>query len=248
MEIATIFGSLIIPTVIIGILIFIHEFGHFIAAKRADIEVQEFAFGFGPRLIGFFATTKGFEIRLPFDKSFRINKIKVKKNSETEYKINLFPIGGYVKMLGEEQSVNDPRSYSAKPVGKRFVVIVAGVIMNALLAAFLFYIVLANQSFVTIIPRLDVFNYNFIGTETTERVIISDVVPNSPADQAGLEAFDEVLSLNGTEVGTNSELADIVDANIGSTIVISVQKHDSTDTAVYDVYARPNPPEGEGSM
>lgn len=248
MEVASAIGALIVPTIVIGILIFIHEFGHFIAAKKADIKVEEFAFGFGPKLIGFLATTKGFRINLPFDKSFTLKNIKAKKDAETEYKINIFPIGGYVKMLGEEQSVNDPRSYSAKPIGKRFTVIVAGVVMNALLAAAIFYIVLFNQSFQATIPRLDVFNYHFIGTEVTEKVLISDVVPNSPAEESGLEAFDQVITMNGQEVHTNSELAQIVDDNIGNNISVVVQKHDSSETATYEIFARPNPPEGEGSM
>ena len=95
-----------------GLAIFVHELGHFIAAKRAGIKVRRFSLGLGPKLVGF---TRG----------------------ETEYAIGLIPFGGYVSMLGEGNepgAVGDPRSFKSKPHGVRAVVIVMGVVMNAILA------------------------------------------------------------------------------------------------------------------
>ena len=96
---------------IIGIVIFIHELGHFTAAKLIGVNVEEFAFGFGKKIFG-------------------------KKIGETEYKINMLPIGGYVKLLGEEENVKDPRSFSFISLGKKAIIISAGVIMNIFLAIF----------------------------------------------------------------------------------------------------------------
>ena len=107
----------------LGLVIFVHELGHFSVAKAVGIRVEQFALGFGPRLFGF-------------------------KRGETEYRVNIVPMGGYVKMAGQEDfgalregDARDPRSFSNKPVSVRFAVIAAGVVMNALLAAALFVVV-----------------------------------------------------------------------------------------------------------
>ncbi len=107
----------------LGLVIFAHELGHFTVAKAVGIRVEEFALGFGPRLFGF-------------------------KRGETDYRINIVPMGGYVKMTGQEdfgplpeQDERDPGSFSNKPISARFAVISAGVIMNALLASALFIVV-----------------------------------------------------------------------------------------------------------
>jgi regulator of sigma E protease len=107
----------------LGLVIFVHEFGHFTVAKAVGIRVEQFALGFGPRLFGF-------------------------KRGETDYRVNLVPMGGYVRMAGQEDfgplregDERDPRSFSNKPISARLAVISAGVIMNALLAAALFVIV-----------------------------------------------------------------------------------------------------------
>jgi regulator of sigma E protease len=107
----------------LGLVIFVHELGHFTVAKAVGIRVEQFALGFGPRLFGF-------------------------KRGETDYRVNIVPMGGYVKMAGQEdfgplreQDEPDPRSFSNKPIRARFAVISAGVVMNALLASALFVVV-----------------------------------------------------------------------------------------------------------
>ena len=104
----------------LGLVVFVHEFGHFLAAKAVGIKVERFALGFGPRVLGFV-------------------------RGETDYCIRLLPLGGYIKMLGQEdfgpledEQEVDPRSYNAKPVWARLVVVSAGVVMNAILALVLF--------------------------------------------------------------------------------------------------------------
>ena len=107
----------------LGLVIFVHELGHFTVAKAVGIRVEQFALGFGPRLFGV-------------------------KRGETDYRVNIVPMGGYVKMTGQEDfgplregEERDPRSFSNKPIHARLAVISAGVIMNALLAAALFVVV-----------------------------------------------------------------------------------------------------------
>lgn len=107
----------------LGVIVFVHELGHFLVAKWVGIKVEQFAFGFGKRLFG----------------------VKV---GETDYRVNLVPLGGYVKMLGQEDfkplkegDKPDPRAFDQKSVGARFAVISAGVIMNVILAGVLFVIV-----------------------------------------------------------------------------------------------------------
>lgn len=147
---------------IFGLMVIAHEFGHFIVAKRNDIRVEEFAIGFPPRLFSI-------------------------KRGETLYSINLLPIGGYVRMPGEngettdEAGNPDPRSFGAKKAGPRAAVLLAGVTMNLLLAILLF---------------------------TTSEVIgqvhylptISGVQAGSPAAAAGLQAGDKIVAIDGQHV------------------------------------------------
>ena len=98
--------------VLIGVMILIHELGHYWAARFFDVKVEAFSFGFGPRLFGF-------------------------KRGETDFRFSLFLFGGYVKMAGEQagdESAADPRSFQAKPRWQRLIVVAAGPIMNIVLA------------------------------------------------------------------------------------------------------------------
>ncbi|MCG8408234.1 MAG: RIP metalloprotease RseP [Phycisphaerales bacterium] len=154
--------------VIIGfsIIVFVHELGHFLAAKWAGVRVERFAVGFGKELIGF---TKG----------------------ETRYSFNLLPLGGYVKMLGQEDFVvdktgelkvkEDPHSFTNKSVGKRMVIVTAGVVMNLILAAIIFTVVC------------------MVGRRQVPPVL-GAVVETAPAGKAGLQPGDRILEINGTKV------------------------------------------------
>ena len=116
--------SLIIFAVILGILVLIHELGHFLAAKKAGIKVEEFGFGLPPKIKGF-------------------------KRGETEYTLNWLPMGGFVKLLGEDddEASKDPRSFANKPPSVKALVILAGVLMNLVLAIVLYTIILGFNSF-----------------------------------------------------------------------------------------------------
>jgi regulator of sigma E protease len=152
---------------IFTLMVLIHEFGHFITAKWAGIRVDEFGVGFPPRLFGI-------------------------KRGETIYSINWLPIGGFVRMPGEngettdERGNPDPRSFGAKPASKRAIVLLAGVTMNLLLAIVL-----------------------FTAAEAIGRVELSSYVtvePKGPAQMAGIRDGDHIVAIAGHPVKTFEEL------------------------------------------
>lgn len=155
-----------------GAVIFVHELGHFVVAKSCGIRVEKFAIGFFREIFGF---TRG----------------------ETRYSFNILPLGGYVKMLGQEdfeldksgelQVKDDPRSFTNKPVGHRMLVVSAGVVMNVLFAGLLFMIV---------------FMIGKRGLSTE----IGYVKPNWPAAYAGIEPGDVIERIDGRRIEEFTEL------------------------------------------
>ncbi len=148
-----------------SLIVCVHEIGHFAVAKWTGVRVEKFAVGFGRELFGF---TRG----------------------ETRYSFNILPLGGYVKMLGQEdfddktkelQFKDDPRSFINKPIGHRAAIVSAGVIMNVLFACLLFMIVF-------------MIGMEAMGTR------IAFVEPDSPAERAGLLPGDDIKKINGENV------------------------------------------------
>lgn len=164
-----------------GGVVMIHELGHFIVAKLGGIKVEAFSIGFPPVAIGIRKLKKGFRVRLlP-----RIGQEQVieEGDGETEYQVGLIPLGGFVKMLGQSDSGaveadSDPRSFLNRPTWIRIAVVAAGVTFNAI-AAIVLFMVLFLQG-IPLIPA-----------------VVGDVVPNSPAYEAGLRPGDEVVEVNG---------------------------------------------------
>ncbi len=169
--------------IILSGLVLIHEFGHFIAAKRSGVLVEEFGLGFPPRIFG----------------------IKI---GETLYSVNLLPIGGFVKVYGEEyyetegaQEVSDTlkkRAFVFKKPWQRSIILIAGVAMNAFLGIAIYYILLAHTGFVSEpIPLIG--NYHFRFGRTENRVIIANAVANSPAKRAGAATGDEIVQVKAPD-------------------------------------------------
>ncbi len=146
---------------VFGLLVFFHEFGHFALAKLNKIKVHEFALGMGPQILQF-------------------------KGKETKYSIRLLPIGGYVKMEGEDEVSNVEGSFSQKSPLQRISVIVAGPIMNIVLAIFLFTIIAIN-----------------IGIPTNT---INEVTDNYPAEIAGIRSGDKIISIDDETIDTWEEI------------------------------------------
>ena len=172
--------------VVLGVLIFVHELGHFIFAKLFKVGVEKFSLGFGPKVFG-------------------------KKVGETEYLISAFPLGGYVKMVGEnpdgeELSVADEaRSFAAKSPLQRIAIVVAGPVFN-LLFAYLIFIIL----FMTGIPATP--------------AKISEVIEGKPAARAGIQKGDLVTAINGKPVKHWDELAKMILESKGNPLEIRVQR------------------------
>jgi regulator of sigma E protease len=155
---------------VLGVLIFVHELGHFLAARRHGVRVLTFSLGFGPKIL---KVTRG----------------------DTEYCVSAIPLGGYVKMAGENPE--DPRSgqpdeFLSKTKWQRFQILFAGPAMNIILAVVVLAFVLAQGAEVAVF--LD------------QPPVIGTVVPGSPAAQAGLQRNDRILTVAGREVGTWEDL------------------------------------------
>ena len=201
---------LIVP--VLAALVFVHELGHYLAAKRFGIKVLEFGFGFPPRLFGV-------------------------KYGETVYSINAIPLGGFVRLLGEEDPT-DERSFARQSVLKRTIVLCAGSFMN-----FLTPIVIFTVLFV--LPQ-DVP----VGT-----VHVTGVAPGSPAQQAGIRAGDQVMAINGERVRNHYELVEQIMVNLGAEVELTLRRGSivtgmsvSPDSSVVEtvtVVPRINPPELE---
>lgn len=232
---------------IIGILVFVHELGHFIAARKTGVKALEFAFGFGPRFISIRKLKTGFRINI-------VNKIKFKipfkgKEDETLYKINFLPLGGYVKMLGEENNLNDPRAFSSKSISKRFIILVAGVVMNVILGVVIYSILVASAGFVYNLPNFySDISYKFVGANTIDRVNIGEVVTDSPAEEAGLEARDLIVSIAGTSVNSMQDVSAVIDEYKGERVEFVLQRGHKREIVETEALVRADPPEGQGAV
>jgi len=199
--------TLIIFALMLGVLVFVHELGHFAVAKRLGIPVLEFGFGFPPRLWRFM------------------------KRGETEYTLNWIPLGGFVRLLGEE----DPRVpggfASAKP-SVRAPVLLAGVTMNLLLA----YVVFCITA---------LFSPPYAQIQTTKVVAVA---PSSPAAEAGIRAGDHIVAVNGANVKDNFPLlSQTLRDNAGQSVSLAIQRG---ARALDPIRATPrvSPPRGEGPL
>ncbi len=150
--------SILVFLLALSVLVFVHEFGHFIAAKKSGVKVEEFGFGLPPRIFG-------------------------RKIGDTLYSINLLPIGGFVKLKGEEGEVmgfGSEGSFASASNPKRLVIVVSGVVGNLILAYLIFVLLF------------------LVGNPTMAgKVKISDVAKNSPAEASQIKPGDYVLKVDG---------------------------------------------------
>jgi regulator of sigma E protease len=173
--------TLIIFILVIGLLVLVHELGHYVAARSVGIKVEEFAVGMGPKIWGWV-------------------------KSGIEYNIRALPIGGYVRMYGEgDYNVKDENSFGGKKPSLRLIVLVAGVFMNFVLATFLFYVQGVHQDFRyrNIEGVLDADYQPWFGEKTHPYIAISDVSDNSPL-KGKIEDFDIITKLNGEDYTVDS--------------------------------------------
>jgi len=187
-------GNALLVLLGFGAVVIVHEFGHFIVAKLSGIQVEAFSLFMPPMLLGVLKTEEGLRIRI-------LPEILPKKGddsgngalcftiagkykpSDTEYRVGLIPFGGFVKMLGQEdtgsvKSNDDPRSYANKPPHTRAAVLAAGVTFNVISAVIVFMIV-------------------FLVGINLPPAVVGNVMPDSPAQRAGLKAGDEIIKTAG---------------------------------------------------
>ncbi|KND49895.1 MAG: RIP metalloprotease RseP [Parcubacteria bacterium C7867-002] len=189
--------------IVLAILIFVHELGHFLAARACGIRVDAFALGFGPRLISW-------------------------RRKETEYALNAIPFGGYVKIFGEnpnEESLNGPhshRSFVNKPRWQQAVVLVAGVFFNFIFAALLYIIVFS----VGVTATTSGFEKHADRFEN-QRIMVTYVAPGSPAETAGLKTGDVLTTSESIE-----SVQDMIHESGGKPISIAYVRDEVAQTSM----------------
>ncbi len=180
-------GYAIPMIILLGLLIFVHELGHFLAAKYFKVRVETFSLGFGPKLFKFIW-------------------------GETVYCISALPLGGYVKMFGDEpgkeiSEVDRKGSYLHKPVGQRIIIVLAGPLMNLFFAGVLFYF-LAQLGDKAISPK------------------VGEIASNSYAFESGFRPYDQILSLNNQPIETWDQAQRIIETSPNKTLDFVIQRMD----------------------
>src|SRR5215467_9546718 len=155
--------SLVSVFFVLGVLVFVHEFGHYAMAKLFGVRVEVFSLGFGKRLWGF-------------------------RRGETDYRVSAVPLGGYVKMTGEnpmEERTGDPGEFTSHPRWQRFLIAIAGPVMNIILASVVLTVVF-------------MYHHEFLASFRNPVDVIS-VNPGSPAEKAGIRQGDRIVKVEGIQ-------------------------------------------------
>ena len=193
-------SGLIFAVILIGLVV-AHEFAHFVTAKLFGVYVHEFGVGFPPKIFG-------------------------GKFGETEYTVNWLPVGGFVRLMGEEDP-SDPRSLAAKPRWQRLIILASGGVVNLILPIFLFAIA-----------------FTISHEEAISRAVVTSVVVGAPADQAGMLPGDVIYEIAGRDSANLAAAGRLVRLNLGKEFDILVKRGEEFVTL--PVYARWAAPAGQG--
>ncbi|MEK9183588.1 MAG: site-2 protease family protein, partial [Patescibacteria group bacterium] len=211
--------TILVFLIILSVLVLIHELGHFLVAKKLGIKVEEFGFGLPPRAFGI-------------------------KKGETIYSINWLPIGGFVKLYGEDEAGGGKvssnhqinRAFFARPVWQRLLVVIAGVAMNFLLS-------------IAIISYI--FGVSGVRTQG-DKVIVTEVVRGAPAEEAGIRKGDIIEAVNGIEITSTIELISITKEHLGEEVILKIKDQSplKSGTKIKNIKVTPrkNYPKNQGPM
>jgi regulator of sigma E protease len=212
--------TVIIFLSVLSLLVLVHELGHFLAARKFGVRVDEFGFGLPPRLFGI-------------------------KRGETVYSLNWLPIGGFVKLYGEdeEKETKGPDSFFAKPKKIRAAILTAGVLMNFLLAILVISYIFTQG---VLVP--------------TDKVFVKEVSPGSPAEKAGLKIDDNIIKCDQKIIKTPEELISYTKQHFGEEVVLEIERCDplyprrelgqlvSCQHELVKIIPRKDAPKNEGAM
>lgn len=199
--------TLVAFIIVLGILILVHEAGHFITAKLAGVKVLEFAIGFPPRILSF-------------------------KKKETKYVVGLLPLGGYVQMLGEDEKSKDPRAYNNATPGKRALIGIAGVLLNIILAWFLLTV-----GFIVGMTPLATPSSEIHGTEVKPQIFVSEIESGSVAEKAGIKIGDQIIGTETETFSNSEAVSDFTAKNAGKTVVLKIKKDNGAVNLSVDLTA-----------
>ncbi len=210
--------TILIFLIVLSLLVFVHELGHFVVAKRSGMKVHEFGFGFPPRLFGI----------QKVNGKWKIVGRKDPESDETVYSINAIPLGGFVKIMGEDNDTEgDERSFVNKPFWPRFFTLSAGVIMNFILAGLLLSIGFMSGLPVAVNSTDEIPDG---ATFANRSVAILDVQEDSVAQQAGIQPSDIVISIDGQKFESVESLQQYIRENRGQEIELNLQRVNETQT------------------
>jgi regulator of sigma E protease len=212
--------TIIVFLLILSLLIFVHELGHFVMARRVGAKVEEFGFGYPPRIFGI-------------------------RRGETIYSLNWIPIGGFVKILGEDGEERDnPRSLNSKSIWQRAQVFSAGVIMNFILAA-----TLLSAGYAIGLPAIVGESQN--NSLKDPKIQITEIAAESPAAESGMKVGDEIRkqktkNKEAKNINEVEDLQNFVGEHKGEEIILTIQRGE--EEIDFSVTPRENFPENQGPM
>ncbi len=194
--------TMIAGTILLGVLIFFHELGHFVVAKACGVRVLVFSLGFGPRIFGF-------------------------RYGDTDYRLSLLPLGGYVRMYGDDMREEIPEeekdnSFLHKPVLQKSAIAAAGPIANFILPIVVLFFV-------------------YWGAEQVHNTVVGTVLPGGPAATAGLQPKDRIVSIDGQPVETFTEVQKIVESNPLQELAVEIERGEQKQTLTISPRAVPDP-------
>lgn len=182
--------------IVLSIIVFIHEYGHYIVAKLCGVKIEVFSIGFGKELLGW------------------------NDKSGTRWKVSLLPLGGYVKMFGDSSAASTPdgdllagmapqereKAFHYKPLYKKMLVVAAGPVANFLLTIAIFiYFIMSNG-----LPSID--------------PVVGKIMPDSPAIESGIQVGDRIIMIDGNKVSSFNDISYLVSTNIGTPVILQIER------------------------